>query len=161
MTILPVPATFCIENLYPSTNHVDLWNILIIGNDKTFVHAALRDLDMPDERTFANNRSGTVLNRELQEFFDPIFDQTLANHKLQFYMTWQGKIFLVNSYPIVNQLSDVIGGIFFIRNFSLMPRMTLGSPFGGNGYPDTLVGSRDTTPRTSTDSGESRRPEIP
>jgi hypothetical protein len=82
-------------------------------------------LDLPDSKNFHNQRPGTVLCRELQEFFEPIYDQTLANHKLQFFITWQGKIYLVNTYPIINQFDEVIGGVIFIRDNALMPKFSL------------------------------------
>lgn len=152
MTILPVPASFCIDNLYPPTNHVHRWNILIIGKDKTFVHASICDLDLPDQTKFPNNRCGTVLSRELQEFFDPIFDQTLANHQLQFYMAWQSKIFLVNTYPILNQRTEVIGGVLFIRDNSLLPRMTLANQLSktfSQSHPPPPTASLDAQPHSN------------
>jgi hypothetical protein len=127
MSILPVPTDLYIDNLYPPTNHVDQWNVFIIGNDKTYVHASVYDLDLPEAKSFCNQRPGNVLCRELQDFFEPIYDQTLVNNKLQFFMTWQGKLYLVNTYPIINQFEEVIGAIIFIRDNSLMPRYTLTS----------------------------------
>lgn len=130
ITILPVHADFRIDNLYPETNQVHKWNIIIIGKDKTFIHASIHDLDFPDFESFPNRRSGNVLDRQLQDFFDPIFDKTLNNEKLQFIMCWSKKIYLVNTYPLANQISDVIGGVIFIRDYSLMPKMTFASRIG-------------------------------
>lgn len=124
ITILPVHANFRIDNLYPETNQVHKWNIIIIGKDKTFVHVSIHDLDMPGFESFPNRRSGNVLDRHLQDFFDPIFDKTLNNEKLQFVMGWSQRIYLVNTYPLTNQVGTVIGGVVFIRDYSLMPKMT-------------------------------------
>ena len=124
VTILPVHANFCIENLYPETNQVHKWNIIIIGKDKTFVHVSIHDLDLPEYETFVNRRAGNVLDRQLQDFFDPIFDKTLSNQRLQFVMGWSHRIYLVNTYPLNNQFGSVIGAVIFIRNYSLMPKMT-------------------------------------
>lgn len=128
ITILPVYAGFCIENLYPETNQVHKWNIIIIGKDKTFIHVSVHDLDLPQHETFPNRRSGNVLDRQLQDFFDPIFDKTLMKHQLQFIMAWSQRIFLVNTYPICNQVGGVIGAVIFIRNYNLMPKMTFAVP---------------------------------
>lgn len=124
ITILPVHANFCIDNLYPETNQVHKWNIIIIGKDKTFIHVSIHDLDLPEYDTFPNRRAGNVLDRHLQDFFDPIFEKTLSNQKLQFVMGWSHRIFLVNTYPLNNQFGNVIGAVIFIRNYSLMPKMT-------------------------------------
>jgi hypothetical protein len=159
MTILPVPVVHCIENLYPPTNHVHKWNILIVGKDKTFIHASLPDLaDFPDESSFPNNRSGTVLCRELQEFFDPIFDETLRNEQLQFYMTFRCKIYLCNTYPILNQLNQVIGAILFIRDNSLMPRMAFVNPVSA---PQSDVEKQIRDHRMSGSSFENNMPQNP
>jgi hypothetical protein len=70
-----------------------------------------------------NNRAGSVLNRELRDFFDPVFENTLAGQQLQFIMGWLGNIHLVNTYPIKNQNNMIIGAILFIRNYMLLPKL--------------------------------------
>jgi hypothetical protein len=123
ITVIPVQVDFEIDNIYPETNQVDKWNIIIIGRDKTFVHVHLYDLVIPDAENFVNNRAGSVLNRELRDFFDPVFENTLAGQQLQFIMGWLGNIHLVNTYPIKNQNNMIIGAILFIRNYMLLPKL--------------------------------------
>jgi hypothetical protein len=124
ISVLPVHANFEIDNIYPETNQVDKWNIIIIGSDKTFVHVHLYDLQIPDAQLFLNHRSGAVLGKELKEFFDPVFDATLCGRQLQFLIGWSGDIYLVNTFPIRNPNSNVIGAILFIRNYLLLPRIS-------------------------------------
>ena len=119
--VLPAVVDFTIDNLYPVSNEVHKWNILIIGKDKTFIHVCIYDLDIPEVSAMPNQKAGNVLSRELQLFFDPIFDRTLAGSKLQFLISWRGNIYLVNTYPMSNQKDSVIGGIFFIRNCNQLP----------------------------------------
>lgn len=119
--VLPAVVDFTIDNLYPETNEVHKWNTLIIGNDKTFIHVSIYDLDIPEVPSMPNQKAGNVLNRELQSFFDPIFDRTLAGSKLQFLISWRGHIYLVNTYPLSNQKDSVIGAVIFIRNCNLLP----------------------------------------
>jgi hypothetical protein len=119
--VLPAVVDFTIDNLYPETNEVHKWNTLIIGNDKTFIHVSIFDLQIPEALSLMNQKVGTALSPELQMFFDPIFDRTLHGNKLQFLISWRGHIYLVNTYPLTNQKDEVIGAVIFIRNCNLLP----------------------------------------
>jgi hypothetical protein len=127
ISVLPVNADFELDNLYPETNQVHKWNIIVIGKDKTFIHCHIYDLNIPEHETFTNHKSASVLDRALQELFDPMFDKTLQGHKLQFFIGWNGQIYLVNTYPITNKTCNIIGAVLFIRNYKLMPRLILNS----------------------------------
>lgn len=125
IAILPVISDYEIDNLYPVTDQVHKWNILIVGSDKTYIHASIYDLDIPETDNLVNNRGATVLCHELNEFFDPIFDNTLSGRKLQFLIIWRKTTYLVNTYPLENQSSKVVGAIMFVRAYELLPKMSL------------------------------------
>ena len=125
IAILPVISDYEIDNLYPITDQVHKWNILIVGNDKTYIHASIYDLDIPETENLINNRGTAVLSHELNEFFDPIFDNTLKGRKLQFLIIWRKTTYLVNTYPLENQSNNVVGAIMFVRAYELLPKMSL------------------------------------
>jgi hypothetical protein len=125
IAILPVISDYEIENLYPVTDQVHKWNILIVGSDKTYIHASIYDLDIPETENLVNNRGTTILSTELNEFFDPIFDNTLKGRKLQFLIIWRKTTYLVNTYPLENQSNKVVGAIMFVRAYELLPKMSL------------------------------------
>lgn len=123
ISILPITQMFDIDNLYPLTDHVELWNIFIIGNDKTYILASINDphINCIDGKSFANKQGGSVLPRELLEVFDSLWSKTLSGRQLQFYMVWNAKLFFVNTYPFFNGKGKVIGAIMFMRAFETMP----------------------------------------
>ena len=123
ISILPITPNFDIENLYPLTDHVELWNIFIVGNDKTYILANVKDphIQIP-ETEFLPNKSGmNILPRELHLFFDSIWDKTMIGKQLQFYIVWNGRLYFINTYPFFNGQSKVIGAILFMRAFETMP----------------------------------------
>lgn len=124
IAILPVVSDYKIENLYPVTDQVHKWNILIVGNDKTYIHASIYDLDIPS-KILENNLGARVLCSELNEFFDPIFDKTLQGRKLQFLIIWRKTTYMVNTYPLQNTSDNVVGAIMFVRAYELLPKMAL------------------------------------
>lgn len=124
IAILPVVSDYKIDNLYPVTDQVHKWNILIVGNDKTYIHASIYDLDFPT-KGLLNNVGARELCPELNEFFDPIFDKTLQGRKLQFMIVWRKTTYMVNTYPLQNTANKVVGAIMFVRAYELLPHMSL------------------------------------
>lgn len=119
--ILKVADTFHLSNLYPITDQVEKWSVFIVGNDMTYIHASLGDFDIPDiknENILLNKKGPNVFSFELNEFFEPIWRQTLRGTQLQFYLSVRQKLFFVNTYPFVNDKKNVIGAIMFIRPFT-------------------------------------------
>jgi hypothetical protein len=125
ISILPIYPNFEIDNLYPLTDHVELWNIFIIGNDKTYILANVNDphIQIPKSQDLSNNHSEDVIPTELHAVFDAIWTKTLLGRKLQFYMVWNGKLYFINTYPFLNGKNKVIGGIMFMRAFDTMPEV--------------------------------------
>jgi hypothetical protein len=115
--ILNASADFQLRNLYPTTDHVETWSVFIIGNDKTYVHACVGDFKFPSDNLI-NHRGSRVLTDELNQFFEPLWEETLKGHQLQFYMTLKTHLYIVNTYPFVNDTKDIIGAIMFIRPFT-------------------------------------------
>lgn len=123
ISILPITPNFDIENLYPLTDHVELWNIFIIGNDKTYISVNINDphINIPNTGDLRNHQAKNILPDELSHLFDSIWDRTLQGKQLQFYMVWNGKLYFINTYPFFNGRSKVIGAILFMRTFESMP----------------------------------------
>lgn len=121
ISILPITHHFDIENLYPLTDHVELWNVFIVGNDKTYILANANDprIDFPNLDRLANHR-GTQMPSELAKFFDSVWDTTLSNKQLQFYIVWRNQLYFVNTYPFKNGKGRVIGAAMFMRAFDTM-----------------------------------------
>jgi hypothetical protein len=122
VSILPIIPDFDIDNLYPLTDHVELWNIFIVGNDKTYILVNINDdhiiLPNPD---LLNHQAKNILSDDLEKLFDGIWDKTLQGKQLQFYMVWNGKLYFINTYPFFNGKNKVIGAIMFMRTFESMP----------------------------------------
>jgi hypothetical protein len=123
ISILPIQNNVEIENLYPPTDHVELWNTFIVGCDKTYILANVNDdhIRIPHLDLLPNRKGLNLLPDELSNVFDKIWDKTLTNTKLQFYMTWNGKLYFINTYPFLNGKQKVIGATLFMRAFEKMP----------------------------------------
>lgn len=119
LSIIPVSDTYHIDNLYPITDHVEFWNIFVVGNDKTYILANVKDphIFLPHVEKLTNDRGNRILPPALMKMFDNIWTKTLTGVKLQFYMLWGGKLFFVNTYPFLNGNQLVIGAIMFMRAF--------------------------------------------
>lgn len=123
ISILPIIPNFDIDNLYPLTDHVELWNIFIVGNDKTYILANINDphICLPQADQLTNHKGNNILPEELTVVFDSVWGKTLTGRQLQFYMVWNGKLYFINTYPFFNGQNNVIGAILFMRAFETMP----------------------------------------
>lgn len=123
ISVLPITPTFDIENLYPLTDGVGLWNIFVVGNDKTYILSQVNDpsISIPEAQHLLNRKANGVLPDDLTSFFDSVWDRTLGGRQLQFYMVWNGKLYFINSYPFFNGKRVVIGATLFMRAFDSMP----------------------------------------
>ena len=121
ISILPILAGFELENLYPLTDRVEFWNTFVIGNDKTYILANCKNLQIPSTDKLLNRTANGILPDELKDFFDPIWDKTLKGTQLQFYIVFNGQTYFVNTYPFLNNKKQVIGAIMFLRLFETMP----------------------------------------
>ncbi len=120
IAVLPIQENYDLDNLYPITDQVHLWTILVVGNDKTYIHVSNPDpfRHIPNlDSTVLNKKAEGILPAEMIGFLDPIWDTTLNGHQLQFYIVFDGRIFFVNTYPFYNGRQKVIGAILFMRRF--------------------------------------------
>ena len=118
ISILPVTTGIEIENLYPASNHVQNWSTFVVGRDKTYILANCKSFAMVNADKLLNNRSVGIMPGEMREFFDPIWDKTMAKKQnLQFFIVFDGKTMFVNTYNISNSNGLVIGATMFIRDF--------------------------------------------
>lgn len=127
ISVLPITPTFDIENLYPLTDRVELWNIFVIGNDKTYIMTQVKDpnITIPEAKDLLNRKANGILPDDLSQFFDTIRDRTLLGRQLQFYIVWNGRLYFINTYPFFNGKRKVIGAILFMRAFETMPESSL------------------------------------
>ena len=130
--ILKVAQDFHIKNLYPITDQVDKWSVFVIGNDMTYIHTSIGDFNFPDAKLLLNQKGHSVMIPELNEFFEPLWKQTLNGSQLQFYMSVQQKLFFVNTYPFINGAKEVIGAIMFIRPFTSEKKQSMEIEFVEN-----------------------------
>lgn len=162
ISILPITPNFDIDNLYPLTDHVELWNIFIVGNDKTYILANVNDphIYIPKADQLPNRQGQTLLPEELIIVLDTIWTKTLQGKQLQFYMVWNSKLYFINTYPFFNGKGKVIGAILFMRAFETMPE-TRFTALEGNMVPvkTSLDIKRDQLPGPSrhTDTGSLAR----
>jgi hypothetical protein len=150
VSILPITPDFDIDNLYPLTDHVELWNIFIVGNDKTYILANINDphIRIPQADQLPNNQGQNFLPNELVMVFDSIWTKTLIGKQLQFYMVWNSKLYFVNTYPFFNGKGKVIGAILFMRGFETMPETKFTTSLDGYLIPQRPSGEveKKTTP---------------
>ena len=128
INVLPILPNFDIQNLYPITDCVEQWNILVVGSDKTYILASLKDpfirLEPRDiEVRLPNKHGNEVLPPELDAFFEPVWDKTLLGKQLQFYIIWNDRLYFINTFPFFNSAQAVIGAILFMRNFHAVPTL--------------------------------------
>lgn len=123
ISILPITPNFDIENLYPLTDKVELWNTFVVGNDKTYILTSVNDpfIDIVNVDRLVNHRAKGIIPDDLLGFFDTVWDSTLVGKQLQFYMVWNSRLYFVNTYPFFNGKGKVIGAILFMRMFETMP----------------------------------------
>ncbi len=119
VSILQMPHNHEITNLYPNNGDVTLWNIFVIGSDKTYILADVRDPDskIPNSNRLLNHQGINIIPDDLFKILDSIWDKTLLGKQLQFYMVWNDKLYFVNTYPFFNKRNYVIGAIMFMRKF--------------------------------------------
>jgi hypothetical protein len=116
--ILKVATDFHLKNLYPITDQVERWSVFIVGNDLTYIHVSVGDFTFPESKKLLNHQGTNIMNPELNEFFEPLWKQTLAGSQLQFYMSVAERLYFVNTYPFVNDNKYIIGAVMFIRPFT-------------------------------------------
>ena len=119
ISILSIDENIIIDNLYPPTDHVELWNIFIVGSDKTYILANIKDnnIYVPSINKLPNHTGQNILPPELFQKFETIWDKTLSGKQLQFYMVWNTQLYFINTYPFNNGKNKVIGAILFMRIF--------------------------------------------
>lgn len=127
ISILPIVASYDIENLYPLTDQVHLWNTFVVGNDTTYILANICDSAVAqgeyiDQGTLLNKKGNGIIPTDLSQFMDAVWDKTLSGKQMQFFMVWNARLFFTNTYPLFNGSSKVIGAVMFMRSFDSLPQ---------------------------------------
>jgi hypothetical protein len=124
ISILPISQDSEIENLYPSENHVYLWNVFVVGSDKRYVHSKIGNESCLLSKKYLNlkdkdimDTKGGVMPSELFDFFDKLWDLTLNGRNLQLYVMMNGKLYLINTYSFKNSKNKIVGAVCFMRDF--------------------------------------------
>lgn len=124
IVILQIKDTVDIENLFPITNHVALWNSFVVGKNKEYilvsVNDELKELIIRDK--LLNNTGENILPKDLNDFFEYLWRTTIYDSiNLQLYMLYQDSVYLVNTYSLKNAKNNVIGAVGFMRKVKNMP----------------------------------------
>jgi hypothetical protein len=159
ISILPITPNFDIENLYPLTDHVELWNIFVVGNDKTYILANVNDpfITLPQACKLPNKLSDHILPTELNIVFDSIWNKTLVGKQLQFYMVWNGKLYFINTYPFHNGKKKVIGAILFMRGFDTAENKIINENAVRNRYSEEINSKLDSVSDSKNGTATTRR----
>lgn len=123
--IIPLVKEYNLDNLYPKEDQVEQWNIFIVGQDKTYIQAKVTNtLFEIDEKKILNTKGDEKISisPRFKHFLDKIWDYTLSGQKLQFFTYISSKLFLLNSYPFLNDCDEIIGGICFIREAGIIDK---------------------------------------
>lgn len=118
ISIIPANNTFQIKNLYPSANNTEKWSMLVIGSDLTYIKVCLGDFNFPNMDTLTNKKGVNVISKQLNDVLEPIWISTLKGNKLQFFFNVDNHLYFVNTYPLQNELNNVVAAVMFIRNFT-------------------------------------------
>lgn len=119
ISVLPTNQNNELDNLFPVNSVVDLWNIFVIGSDKTYIMVKVGDPDIniPHAAKLLNHQANNIVPNSLIHVFDMIWDKTLAGKQLEFCMVWNEKLYNVNTYPFYNGKNAVVGAIMFLRKY--------------------------------------------
>ena len=119
--ILPATNIQTLKSLFPESNHVHLFNVLIVGKEKEYILCKLQgDFQFQGHEKLMNAKYADRMPTEIRKLLDGIWDKTLGNKNLQFLMVFRGKAYLCNSFSFKNSDMDIIGAICFIRNIELV-----------------------------------------
>lgn len=136
ITVIPLPhSMYVVNNLYPPWNQVGTWDIFIIGNDRTYILAEIRSFKTATKQlgeSLIDHQANGIMDDELKQFFDPLWDKTLKGSKMQLFIAFRGKNYLINTFPFTiesNDSSRVIGAILFMRVFKFNDIFPKGSEF--------------------------------
>jgi hypothetical protein len=121
IVMLPIiPDFFKMDNLYPPWNHVDEWDIFMVGNDKTYILANVNSFktSVNLSQHLLNNRAAGIVDEELAMFLDPLWDKTLAGSQLQFFMEMREQQYIVNTFHLTNMDKTIVGAVMLLRPFT-------------------------------------------
>lgn len=113
ISVLPIQQTFELDNLYPQTNQVHEWTTLVVGKDKTYVLTHLGSISFAKSDQLVNHKGPGIIPHELQDFFDPLWDETLAGTNLQLFLVIDGLTYFMNTFSFKNNHGSIIGACMF------------------------------------------------
>jgi hypothetical protein len=114
--VLPTRQGTIIDNIFPINNHVEHFNILIIGSDRNYIFTRLQDFTFPGSDQLVNNKYSDKMPAGFRQILDNIWDATLEGKILHFYMIYKGKTYITQTFPLQNRASKVVGALALIRN---------------------------------------------
>jgi hypothetical protein len=115
--VLPIEKNIQLEDIFPKTNHVEEWNIFIIGKGKNYILANIKSLgiDVIHTDKILNTKGLHTLPEELINFLDSVWDETLKGTSMQFFIIVKSITYLCNSFPLQTSAKNNIGALLFIR----------------------------------------------
>jgi len=117
LSVLPTAPDYVFENLYPISNHVEIWSIFVVGNDKNYILCNVDSNIKFENKDKILNTKGSALPEELFEFLNNVWDITLGGKNLQFFIVLDAHLYIFNSYYFSNERGKVIGATAFLRDF--------------------------------------------
>lgn len=130
ISVLPISESYQLEDLYPIHNNVNTWNYFVVGKNKDYICAYVGNKKCLlseshlglDTSKLINTKGINYLPDELWKFFDSTWDITLKGKSLCFYIVMNGKLYLINTFPLRNNNNDICGGSLFMRDFESIPK---------------------------------------
>jgi hypothetical protein len=99
----------------------------VIGKDKTYILCNLGSISFVNSNKLVNHKGTGILPSSFEEFFDPIWDNTLTGKNLQLFMVIDGKTYFMNTYSFRNNNSQaIIGACMFLREYNTIPNVFSG-----------------------------------
>ena len=118
LSVLPISPDYSFDNLYPITNHVEVWSTLVVGSDKSYILCNVGDENIKFEnKDEIVNTKGSKIPRDLFLFLNNVWDISLTGKNLQFFIVLDSHLYIFNSYCLKNEKGHIVGCIGFIRNF--------------------------------------------
>lgn len=124
IVILHIKDNIDLDNIFPITNHVALWNSFVVGKNFEYVLVSVNDelKDMIVKDKLLNNTGENILPKDLNDFFEYLWKTTINDGiNLQLYMLYANSVYLVNTYSLKNAKNVIIGAVAFMRMVKNMP----------------------------------------
>lgn len=118
--LLPIEKHIQLDDIFPKENHVEEWNIFIIGKSKNYILANIKSLGLDEDLRdkIVNTKGLHALPEELVTFLDSVWEETLKGTSMQFFIIVKSVTYLCNSFPLQTTAKNSIGALLFVRKMN-------------------------------------------